>query len=330
MVKEIKDKTVVVDLNHPLAGKTLVFEIKVLGIEPPSKGGDSKATESKTPRAQGRRLEAHQLARCDDDPRRSAALRHRGPRAVVIRRPAPRGAVGTARLQAPRRLGRSVGHPVACPDRARLVLDRAAPDDVCGRRPLRAPELGSHRLGEPPRRPRPDQRRRRHDPAPRLDGHAGLSPRCLGHRADGARRPHRRSVASPLRARRDDLESPAPARHLRRGGEHGGLPAHRDRSLRGRAGRQAARHDPLRGHALRHAPSRRGSVEPRGLPSRRGLLLHAGHPLRADPSIRPRHDGAGRAHALGTGARAPRDHPDGDRRRAGSRSSASPGSSPCP
>ena len=49
VVKEIKDKTVVVDLNHPLAGKTLVFEIKVLGIEPPSKGGDSKATESKTP-----------------------------------------------------------------------------------------------------------------------------------------------------------------------------------------------------------------------------------------------------------------------------------------
>ena len=47
VVKEIKDKTVVVDLNHPLAGKTLVFEIKVLGIEPPSKGGDSKATESK-------------------------------------------------------------------------------------------------------------------------------------------------------------------------------------------------------------------------------------------------------------------------------------------
>ena len=49
VVKEIKDKTVVVDLNHPLAGKTLVFEIKVLGIEPPSKGGSSKATESKAP-----------------------------------------------------------------------------------------------------------------------------------------------------------------------------------------------------------------------------------------------------------------------------------------
>ena len=49
VVKEIKDKTVVVDLNHPLAGKTLVFDIKVLGIEPPPQGEGSKATESKTP-----------------------------------------------------------------------------------------------------------------------------------------------------------------------------------------------------------------------------------------------------------------------------------------
>ncbi len=33
-VKEIKDSTVVLDLNHPLAGKTLVFDVKVLDVEP--------------------------------------------------------------------------------------------------------------------------------------------------------------------------------------------------------------------------------------------------------------------------------------------------------
>ena len=34
-VKEIKDGTVVIDLNHPLAGMILHFAVKVLKVEPP-------------------------------------------------------------------------------------------------------------------------------------------------------------------------------------------------------------------------------------------------------------------------------------------------------
>lgn len=33
-VHEIKEKTVVIDMNHPMAGKTLVFDVKVVDIQP--------------------------------------------------------------------------------------------------------------------------------------------------------------------------------------------------------------------------------------------------------------------------------------------------------
>jgi FKBP-type peptidyl-prolyl cis-trans isomerase SlyD len=34
-VKEIKDKSVVLDLNHPLAGKTLLFDVRILNVDGP-------------------------------------------------------------------------------------------------------------------------------------------------------------------------------------------------------------------------------------------------------------------------------------------------------
>jgi FKBP-type peptidyl-prolyl cis-trans isomerase SlyD len=35
-VKAVKDTTVLLDLNHPLAGQTLFFDVKVVSVEPPA------------------------------------------------------------------------------------------------------------------------------------------------------------------------------------------------------------------------------------------------------------------------------------------------------
>ena len=49
-IHQIKDKTVVVDLNHPMAGKTLVFDVKVLDIQiAPSAGHQAPAPPAAPP-----------------------------------------------------------------------------------------------------------------------------------------------------------------------------------------------------------------------------------------------------------------------------------------
>ena len=49
-IHQIKDKTVVIDLNHPMAGKTLVFDVKVLDIQSaPSAGAQAPALPAAPP-----------------------------------------------------------------------------------------------------------------------------------------------------------------------------------------------------------------------------------------------------------------------------------------
>jgi FKBP-type peptidyl-prolyl cis-trans isomerase SlyD len=53
-VRQIKEKTVVMDMNHPMAGKTLVFDVKVVDIQPappPSSAQPAKPAAPANPAA---------------------------------------------------------------------------------------------------------------------------------------------------------------------------------------------------------------------------------------------------------------------------------------
>jgi hypothetical protein len=56
-VRQIKDKTVVLDMNHPMAGQTLVFDVKVVDIQPaaplPPSSQPQKPAASAKPAAPG-------------------------------------------------------------------------------------------------------------------------------------------------------------------------------------------------------------------------------------------------------------------------------------
>ncbi len=48
-VRQIKEKTVVMDMNHPLAGKTLIFDVKVVDIQPPPSAQRSEPAKPAAP-----------------------------------------------------------------------------------------------------------------------------------------------------------------------------------------------------------------------------------------------------------------------------------------
>jgi FKBP-type peptidyl-prolyl cis-trans isomerase SlyD len=48
-VRQIKEKTVVLDMNHPMAGKTLVFDVKVVDIQPVPLPSSSQPTKPAAP-----------------------------------------------------------------------------------------------------------------------------------------------------------------------------------------------------------------------------------------------------------------------------------------
>jgi FKBP-type peptidyl-prolyl cis-trans isomerase SlyD len=48
-IHEIKEKTVVLDLNHPMAGKTLLFDVKILDIQPSGATSSPQPTQPAAP-----------------------------------------------------------------------------------------------------------------------------------------------------------------------------------------------------------------------------------------------------------------------------------------
>jgi FKBP-type peptidyl-prolyl cis-trans isomerase SlyD len=50
-IHEIKEKTVVLDLNHPMAGKTLLFDIKILDIQPSAAANSAQPTKPAAPKS---------------------------------------------------------------------------------------------------------------------------------------------------------------------------------------------------------------------------------------------------------------------------------------
>jgi FKBP-type peptidyl-prolyl cis-trans isomerase SlyD len=48
-VHEIKEKTVVLDLNHPMAGKTLLFDVKILDIQPSAASNSAQPAKPTAP-----------------------------------------------------------------------------------------------------------------------------------------------------------------------------------------------------------------------------------------------------------------------------------------
>jgi FKBP-type peptidyl-prolyl cis-trans isomerase SlyD len=48
-VHEIKEKTVVLDLNHPMAGKTLLFDIKILDVQPSAASNSAQPAKPAAP-----------------------------------------------------------------------------------------------------------------------------------------------------------------------------------------------------------------------------------------------------------------------------------------